>query len=188
MTNELSELMKRAADATAPVVRGVRDDQLTAPTPCESFDVRALLNHVFHGLASFRLLAAGEAVDGGEAPDYLDGDWRDRYEREVRELADSWAAEGALEGTAEAMGIPWHTLAQLVLGDITVHAWDLARATGQEYTPDAGAVEETGTLFARMGPAGVEAQQFAPAVDVPEGADAFTVMIGATGRDPGWTP
>lgn len=40
---EMNEMLSHAVTGTATVARGVRDDRLGPPTPCEDFDVRALL-------------------------------------------------------------------------------------------------------------------------------------------------
>ncbi|MEU4112043.1 hypothetical protein ACGFYT_13095 [Streptomyces sp. NPDC048208] len=38
MANPVSSLIDSAVRATAPVVDGITDDQLTGPTPCAGFD------------------------------------------------------------------------------------------------------------------------------------------------------
>lgn len=43
---DIARLMAQAGAITAGVVRGIREDQLTAPTPCADWDVRALINHL----------------------------------------------------------------------------------------------------------------------------------------------
>ncbi|HBF83828.1 MAG TPA: TIGR03086 family protein, partial [Streptomyces sp.] len=55
---KISELLDAAAARTCPVVRAVDDAQLTAPTPCGEYDVRALLNHLFQVVTNFQALAA----------------------------------------------------------------------------------------------------------------------------------
>jgi Mycothiol maleylpyruvate isomerase N-terminal domain len=43
-------LLSRAPDQTGAVVARVRPEQATLPTPCRSWDVRALVNHVIDQL------------------------------------------------------------------------------------------------------------------------------------------
>lgn len=57
-TTTISALLAAAADRAVPVVRGVRDDQLEAPTPCADYTVRDLLNHLFHIVIGFTVRAA----------------------------------------------------------------------------------------------------------------------------------
>ena len=45
----IAQLHRRALDTTRTVVAGIRDDQLSLPTPDSEWDVRALLNHVVSG-------------------------------------------------------------------------------------------------------------------------------------------
>jgi hypothetical protein len=40
------ELLAVAAEEAARVARGMREDQLTHPTPCPDYDVRAMLRHL----------------------------------------------------------------------------------------------------------------------------------------------
>jgi uncharacterized protein (TIGR03086 family) len=72
--------------------------------------------------------------------------------------------------------------------DVFMHTWDLARATGQDDTLDA---DLCATLLAGMEP--IEEMmrssgQYGPRVEVPEGSDAQTRLLGFIGRDPLWTP
>ncbi|HWU32535.1 MAG TPA: TIGR03086 family protein, partial [Marmoricola sp.] len=78
-------------------------------------------------------------------------------------------------------------LDQIYTGDVFLHSWDLARATGQEPPLD----EETcAAMLAGM--AGIEGPmrdsgQFGPAVRVADGRSAVDRLIGFVGRDPDWT-
>ncbi|WP_030252275.1 TIGR03086 family metal-binding protein, partial [Streptomyces sp. NRRL S-455] len=130
--NKISELLDAASARTCPVVRAVRDEQLTCPTPCSEYDVRALLNHLFLVVANFQALAAREPVEFGETPDVVTGDWRGSFEEETARLREAWDAPGAEEGLVGGMGLPARTVGLMVLGDLAVHGWDLARATGQD--------------------------------------------------------
>ncbi|MGW8376038.1 TIGR03086 family metal-binding protein [Streptomyces sp. ODS28] len=191
MVNEDSRipgLLTAAARAADPVVRGVRDAQLVSATPCGAYDVRALLNHLFHVVVGFQSLAAKEAVDFSVTPDYLEGDWRGRFGAETEMLARAWSAPDALEGISGGMGLPQRTVAHMVLGDLTVHAWDLARATGQPFTPDEDAVAEVTPTFAELAPTGRKMGVFGEELPIPADAPTFDRLLGVTGRDPAWHP
>lgn len=190
MTKKISDLLQAASHQAVPVVRGVSDDVLDARTPCAEYSVRHLLDHLFHVVVSFQELAARRDADFSTTPDYLgaDGDWRARFAAETASLTAAWAAPGADEGTAGRMNLPARTVAGLALTDLTIHAWDLARATGQHYTPDPAVVEELFVLAERMGPMARETKQFGEPVPVPDDAPPFDRLLAATGRDPRWTP
>ena len=46
MREDPMELLAVAAEETARLARGVRENQLTDPTPCPDYDVRAMLRHL----------------------------------------------------------------------------------------------------------------------------------------------
>ncbi|WP_369200321.1 TIGR03086 family metal-binding protein [Streptomyces sp. PU-14G] len=188
MANGLSPLLDGAARATDPVVRGITDEQLTLPTPCAEYDVRALLNHLFHVVVGFQALAAREAADFTTTPDYLEGDWRTRFGAETGKLVTAWSAPDALEGVSPGMGIPQPTVAQMVLGDLLVHGWDLARATGQDYRPDQAVLDEVQPAVEDMAPMARKAGVYGEEVSVPSDATSFEKVLAATGRDPRWSP
>lgn len=77
----------------------------------------------------------------------------------------------------------------MVLLDLTVHIWDLARATGQEYVPEGEAlavVERLAGTVAELAPTARSMGVFGEAVPEPAGASAFERLLAATGRDPRW--
>lgn len=154
MTNTIRDLLESAAQRAVPVVRGITDERLADPTPCSEYDVRALTDHLIQVVINFQALAAKKNADFGSVPHYTDdaGDWRARFADETATLVKAWAAPGAEEGTSGTMGLPARTVGHMVLGDLTVHAWDLARATGQEFTPDPAVVGEIGPALAEMAP------------------------------------
>ncbi|MFF8285633.1 TIGR03086 family metal-binding protein [Streptomyces albus] len=188
MANALSPLMDSAARATEPVIRGIADDQLSAPTPCAEYDVHALLNHLFHVVVSFQGLAAKEPADFSTTPEYVTGDWRSRFGEETVKLVEAWSAPDALEGVSPGMGLPQRTVAHMVIGDVVVHGWDLARATGQEYRPDMAALGEIRPAFEEIGPMARKAGVFGEEVPVPPEATPFEKLLAGTGRDPHWSP
>ncbi|MFJ8855382.1 TIGR03086 family metal-binding protein [Streptomyces sp. NPDC102437] len=185
---KISELLDSAVGPAVAVLDGIDDNSLGAPTPCAEYDVRALINHLFQVIVNFQALAARQEADFGTAPDVVTGDWRTRFGEEAAKLVAAWAVPGADEGTTGAMGLPARTVGNMVLGDLTVHAWDLARATGQEFTPDESVLGEIGTALASMAPMAREAKVFGEPHPVPDGAGPFDEVLALTGRDPGWRP
>ncbi|MGW4050599.1 TIGR03086 family metal-binding protein [Streptomyces sp. NPDC004779] len=181
----LGVLLRAASDRAVPLVSGTDDASLGAPTPCAEYDVRALLNHLFAVVVNFQALAAKEAADFSATPDRLaEPEWRERFAVETGKLVEAWAAPGAEEGTSGAMGLPARTVGAMVLLDLTVHAWDLARATGREFEPApevvAGLVDEV----EGMAPMARKMNVFGDAVELPPGASTFERLLATTGRDP----
>ncbi|MBB3674318.1 TIGR03086 family metal-binding protein [Modestobacter versicolor] len=186
------DLAPAVAEA-ARTVAGVRDDQLTAPTPCAGMPVAALLDHL-HGAAVGLRLAALKQPTGAPEPsaESLPADWRTRIPPELDELAHAWRDPAAWEGSAEAGGVPlparWAGL--VTLNEVLVHGWDLAVATGQPYRPDPAAAQTCLDYAHEFAAAVPEARDtiYGPVVPVPDDAPVFDRLLGATGRDPRWTP
>ncbi|MFD8010356.1 TIGR03086 family metal-binding protein [Streptomyces sp. NPDC059762] len=161
------------------------DSALGSSTPCSEYDVRDLLNHLFAVVVQFQALAAKGGADFSTTPDRLaEPDWRERFAVETGKLVEAWAAPGAEEGTSGAMGMPARTVGAMALLDLTVHAWDLARATGREFEPDpevvAGLVDEV----EEMAPMARKMNVFGDAVELQAGASVFERLLATTGRDP----
>ncbi|MFC4495071.1 TIGR03086 family metal-binding protein [Streptomyces ovatisporus] len=189
MTNayDLTGLLKGAAERAEPVVRGVKESDLGSPTPCSEYDVRDLINHLLHVVISFQALAARGTADFSTTPDYLeDSAWRARFGREAGLLVEAWSQPGALEGVSQGMGLPQRTVGEMVLGDMTVHAWDLARATGQDFVPYGPGVPVLNEGFGALAPTGRKMNVFAEPVQVAEDATDFDKLLALTGRDPAW--
>jgi uncharacterized protein (TIGR03086 family) len=180
------------AAEVARVVAGVRDDQLTGPTPCAGTSVAAMLDHLVGLTVAFRLAAEKAPLAGGPSADAdnLPPDWRVRLPMQLDGLVAAWQRPTAWEGSAEAGGVrmPAPAMAVVALNEVLVHGWDLAVATGQEYRPDPDAVRacfDFGVEFAKGAPEARD-QMYGPVVPVPEDAPLFDRLLGLTGRDPGW--
>ncbi|UGQ13115.1 TIGR03086 family metal-binding protein [Yinghuangia sp. ASG 101] len=186
-TYPISDLLDAAARRALPVVRGVSDDRLGDPTPCRDYTVADLTNHLFQVVVNFQALAAKEAVTWPEAPDHLHGDWRAGLGTETERLSKAWAAPGSEEGVSPGMGLPSRAVGQMALLDLTVHAWDLARATGQDFDPAPEVLPDLEELVAMMGPTGRGMGVFGEPVDPAPDAGRFERLLASTGRDPGWT-
>jgi uncharacterized protein (TIGR03086 family) len=186
-----AELMRPAATEFLRVALAV--DDLTAPTPCEGYDVRGLLNHLLYW--GPWLVAAGRREDppspgAGEADAALvTAGWAASLEKrtetlvEVFETPTAWTGMTKL-GTAE---LPAAVIGGMVLGEFVLHGWDLARASGQDLrcAPEAAtAVLESARAMGEQARAmGV----YGPEVPVPADAAPLDHALGAAGRDPSWS-
>ncbi|MEV4786194.1 TIGR03086 family metal-binding protein [Streptomyces tuirus] len=188
-THGIGELLARARERAVPVVRGIPDAALAAPTPCAEYDVRALVDHLFQVIVQFQRLAAKEASDFGETAGVVaeDPGWRERFAREADRLVAAWSAPGAEEGTTGAMDMPARLVGSMALLDLTVHVWDLARATGQDFPgADEAVVAELAGAVDELAPTARKMGVFGEPVPEGEGASAFERLLARTGRDPHW--
>ncbi|MET9496653.1 TIGR03086 family metal-binding protein [Streptomyces sp. NPDC006552] len=185
-TDGTGELMAAAAARAVPVVAGIGDGTLAAPTPCAEYDVKALVNHLFQVVEEFRKLAGKQNADfSGTADRVGEGpDWRERFAAAVRELVAAWSAPGADEGTTGAMDMPAPLVGAMALLDLTVHAWDLARATGQPYEAPPEVVAPLAGAVAQLSPTARSMGVFGEPVAAAADASPFERLLAATGRDP----
>jgi uncharacterized protein (TIGR03086 family) len=131
------DALERSHGHLAATVRNISSEELSSPSACDQWDLRTLLNHILGAGWMFTLANRGEAVaeDGGD----LVGD---DHVAACAFLAEAnlaaWRAADALEGErAFPFGTFPAPMALLInVGEIAVHAWDLATATGQDPTID----------------------------------------------------
>jgi uncharacterized protein (TIGR03086 family) len=193
---ELHEMMAKAAAATVEVTRNVKPDQLDAPTPCPGWDVRALVNHLMFWSAFRSELAARKQTAPADDPiteetDFTgDPDWAATLESRLATVTAAWGEPGATEGETGLAGgsMPASLIATMMVGELVLHGWDLARATGQRLVVDEAVAEAVHGMVATMAPQGREMGVFGAEVEVPAGAPPLDRVLGLSGRDPAWTP
>lgn len=132
--------LDQAFDSTLAILAKVEPSQLAAPTPCASWDVRALINH-FVGTARWwaRTAAAGAAAEGEAADaDYASGDFVAAYEESIQLAVATFKAEGILEKMIVLPfgEFPGVALRGFAATDQFAHGWDLARAIGHHANLD----------------------------------------------------
>ncbi|WP_306321165.1 MULTISPECIES: TIGR03086 family metal-binding protein [unclassified Streptomyces] len=181
----LGALLAAAGARAVPVVAGIEDEALDAPTPCADYDARALANHLFHVVVEFQKLAVKEDSDFSATPDYVaEAGWRERFDKEVEALVAAWSTPGAEEGESGAMRMPARLVGSMALLDLTVHAWDLARATGQSYEVPGEVVGVLADAVAELSPTARAMGVFGEPARVGADASEFERLLAATGRDP----
>jgi uncharacterized protein (TIGR03086 family) len=177
------------------LVRGVRDDQLSAPTPCAGTSVGDMLDHVSSFAIAFRDAAAktpGSAPPDPSA-DHLPPDWRTRIPAQLDELAAAWRDPAAWDGMTSAGGVtmPAEAIGTVAVDELVLHGWDLAKGTGQPFTCDPASTQAVFDFTAHLAEPGMEPAReglYGPVVDVPSDAPLFDRALGFSGRDPGWRP
>lgn len=188
-------MMARAAASFVEIVRTIDPDQLQARTPCSGYDVRGLVDHLLFWGPSLEGAARKESVSPPAASeadvDLTRGDWAAALETQVERTVAAWSEPGAWEGTTQLgspMELPASLIGDMVLGELVVHGWDLARATGQHLTVDDEVGEHLVEAVAKTAEQGREMGVYGPEVAVPDTARPLDRVLGLTGRDPGWVP
>ncbi|MET8133125.1 TIGR03086 family metal-binding protein [Streptomyces sp. NPDC005251] len=195
MTGQTFDLGPQAL-IVARLAEGVTDAQLDGATPCPKYAVHNMLGHLTGLAVAFRDAGRkdlGSSTDTSPTvavPDIGPG-WRETLPKALDELADAWRDPAAWSGMTRAGGVdlPGAVAAAVAADELVVHGWDLARATGQEYTPDAAALQAS---YGFLGAVAEDPTRgggiFGPAVPVPDDGPLLDRVIGLSGRDPGWKP
>ncbi|MEV4945505.1 TIGR03086 family metal-binding protein [Streptomyces sp. NPDC053755] len=184
-----------AAARVARLAEHIDDRQLGDPTPCPQYAVREVLAHVASLSVAFRdaarkdFGAATGTPPGSVRPVLRDG-WRTELPQALEELVAAWREPGAWEGDTQAGGValPAAVMGRVALDELLIHGWDLARATGQAYEPDAEELAVSEALLTPEEGASPEDGFFGPVVPVPPDAPLLDRVIGLSGRHPDWRP
>ncbi|WP_185011788.1 TIGR03086 family metal-binding protein [Crossiella cryophila] len=176
------------------VVRNLTDASLGAATPCSEYDVRGLVNHLLFWGPSLAGAARKESVPppaAGEGEVELVGDgWVGALGGQVGRTVEAWGVDSAWEGLTWMGGaepMPASVVGGMVVAELVVHGWDLARATGQVVDWDAGLVEFLHEQVAMTAQQGREMGVYGAEVGVSSDASTLDRILGLTGRDPQWT-
>lgn len=194
MTETTLDLGPQALIVARPTA-GVTDGQLDGVTPCPGYAVRHMLGHLAGLATAFRdagrkdLGTTTDTSPDSAVPDIEPG-WRQTLPKVLDELAEAWRDPAAWTGETRAGGItlPGAIAGMVAVDELVIHAWDLARATGQQYEPDPAALRASHDFLAASAEDPSRGEIFGPVVPVPDAAPLLDRTIGLSGRDPGWKP
>ena len=184
-----TEVLERAVASTTKVLQNVSKDKLGDPTPCESWTVKDVVNHILVGSYWFAAV-----VEHGDTPadfdgnqDLAGGDISATFADGSAKAIDAFGAPGALEKTVK---LPWGEMPagmfiNIAAQDIFVHGWDVARAIGDTSGLDEDLAEQfiggaKALPEAFRGPDGQA--PFGPVADAPDTAPASDRLAAALGR------
>jgi uncharacterized protein (TIGR03086 family) len=175
MEPDLMDLYDRASAWAHEKVSGATE-RLDARTPCDEWDVRALMNHMLDTQRYFMSTARGEkaSLPASTPPDTLSDDPSAQFASGRKELLRTFAEPGVIEKTGPALGIAF--------SDQLLHGWDLARATGQDATMPAGLPEQAYELIHGRFTEDQRKGVFKPEIKVDPTAAAQEKLLAYTGR------
>jgi uncharacterized protein (TIGR03086 family) len=189
----LHEEMAAAATENARVVSGVQTSQLTAVTPCLDWDLRTLLNHTILWTA----FSAERRARDEPLPDELmnrdfaaEPGFAATYAVQLDKAVAAWSDPQAWQRELNVMGSPTPAadVGALLLAEMVLHGWDVARASGGDYSVPSNVVAAAGAAVDANAEMFRKYHGFADPVPVPEFASAFDRLLAASGRDPAWAP
>lgn len=183
--------LSRVLDLAGCVIENVRPEQGGLPTPCRSWDVRTLVEHLINGTGQFTVAAEGGQPDWDAAPTGSSGDWAGEFRAGAAGLRAAWQRAGDLNEEIELpIGrVPKSFVTSQQIAEFLVHSWDLAAATGQRPDFPAGACEAAlvwarGTLLPEFRGDEASGKAFGPEVPAPADASPADRLAAFFGRHP----
>jgi uncharacterized protein (TIGR03086 family) len=183
------EMLQRAVDEAGRLVDTVTPDQLANPTPCSEWTVRDLINHVTGGATVFAISAEQGSVPDEEmgrlmTGDNLGTDYKGAFHTATARAMTAFGQPGILEKIVKLPfgEMPAGVALNIAVFDVTTHAVDIARSTGQ-------AVADTDLLDAALemgqqmiGPELRQPGVFDAEQPAPSGATADDKLLAFAGR------
>jgi len=166
-------------------VRAVAPDAWDNPAPCEGWLARDVVRHLVEWFPAFLESGAGVKLPKGPSVDddpvaawtvHSDG---------VQALLDDPATAGRSLADPHIGELPLDRAVDMFYtGDVFLHTWDLARATGQDERLDHGRCEVMLEGMLPMDAALRSSGHYGPRVEVPDDADVQTRLLAFIGRTP----
>jgi uncharacterized protein (TIGR03086 family) len=178
--------LQKAWDQGSDLLAGFRPEDLDASTPCVGCDVRTVVNHVL-GEALMMTDANRGVAGSNERGDLIgEGNAASTWQTIGRENVTSWRRHG-LEGDRSYVYGTFPAAVGVVinLGEVLVHTWDLATATGQACDLDPELSASVFGLYRAMPLEHLRADGvFGVEIAVPEDAPIADRLLALLGRQP----
>ena len=178
--------LDRACQSNLGVLGKVRPQDFDAPTPCMSWDVRALVNHFIGTARWWAAMMTGADEPAGE--DYAAGDLVAAYKASIGVATAAFEADGAMEKTIPLPfgEFPGTVVLSMAALDQFAHGWDLAHALGLPTDLDPALAGELVNQARQTIPdafRGPDGQApFGPALEAPAGAGPADQLAAFLGR------
>lgn len=165
-------LWESAAEAFNTRHQLVEDDHLALPTPCEAFDVAALIEHATGTQIGIGQVFGSTASEGAS--------WTEASEAMRSALAEPGSTDGSIDHPAFGE-VTKELMLAIATNDMLIHSWDLARSIGVDET-----LPEQNLQPAINGiegfPPSARAALFGAPIEIDAAASLQTRMLGVAGR------
>jgi uncharacterized protein (TIGR03086 family) len=183
--------LTHAQSAASSAIAGAGPGDWSRPTPCDQWDLEAVVRHLVVGERAFTTSLGGQPYDlpaiaadvAGVAPGDLSATYdagAARLRAAFRGAGDGLFPTGLGPMSATAVG-------ELRTIEALTHGWDVASALGRTLDADEAVAERAIThsraLMERLPP---DRTPFGPPQAVPDGAAAIDRLVGLLGRDVDW--
>lgn len=185
INDSISDRYRRVGGRFSETVANVPSGSWDAPAPCDGWVARDVVRHLVAWFPPFLEGGAGISIPVGPS---VDADpvaaWTTLHEA-VQSVLDDPATAAKSFSHPQAGDHPLdQAIGMFFLGDVLLHTWDLARATGLDERLDP---DEVSAMLAGMLPMDAMLRQsghYGPRVEVPDDADEQTQLIAFVGRQP----
>ena len=186
-----ADILERACNSTAAVLDLARGADLDQPTPCLSWTVGDVINHVIGSAATFADIAETGSYPADDTEhDRTAGDFSDAFRQQAKRVVAAFSVPDAMSKPMKLPfgEVPGAICVWIAAGDIFTHGWDLAKALGQSTDLDPDLAEQLLTRLkpllpdAMRGPDGEAA--FGPIVEIADSAPAADRLAAFEGRHP----
>jgi uncharacterized protein (TIGR03086 family) len=182
---------KPACQGMIHVLAGVTDAQLTSSSPCTEYTVGDLIHHieqVSRGSTALALQDTDELRGVATGPEavHLGPDWRDGVAQHVRTLGKVWHDPAAWHGSGNVPGsdLSNEMWGKITLTELVVHAWDIAKATGQPFDLPEHTLRACLDHVSDFVPNAPVPALWGPPVDVASDATLIDRIVATTGHRP----
>lgn len=164
-------------------VHAMADEAWDRPTPCEGWVARDVVGHLVEWVPAM-IGKADIAFPGMDAQADPVGAWTALDSTLQAALDDPAVATRRFDAGPPGELEVQSAIGMLVLGDLLIHTWDLARAGGLDETLPADIVTEMLVGMEPLDEMLRSSGHYGPRVVVPDAADDQTKLIAFTGRTP----
>jgi len=124
-------------DAVGKLLEATPADSLGNATPCPEFTVKELSEHIVLVMRRVAAIGRGEHWSTIQ-PEAQDAGWAESYREAAHQVMQAWTDAAKLEATYE---VPWGEIPGTPLmytytAELATHGWDLATATGLDFSID----------------------------------------------------
>ena len=176
---------RRVAAAFTATVEGTPPAAWDDPAPPEGWVARDVVRHLLEWFPAFLRASTGIALPTGPS---VDDDpaaaWRTQADAVQALLDDPIEAEREHDFAHLGTMPLAQAIDRIYTGDVFLHRWDLARATGQDETLDPAKCAEMLAGMLPMDDALRQSGHYGPRVEVPDDADVQTKLLAFIGRTP----
>jgi uncharacterized protein (TIGR03086 family) len=183
----------RVLDEAHTIIASTTDADLAKPTPCATWNVGELIEHMVGVVTNFGKAFGGSQLTPPAAPDgagVTSAGLAATYQQAVDVLLAEARAPGALDKTLKLPfgELPGLRAIRIALADQLIHSWDLSKAIGRPFTMDeplaAATLDGMRQLMAGNPNARGDGRAFGAEVPCSADAPAQDRLLAFSGRQP----